>query len=86
MLYAGADPDSYITEYTLVYEDKPCELFPSRSVAVGLASLVSPGSSSLQTWRSCAVQHTQHSYLRKAWQSGGLVFKAIDFRVTQLQA
>ena len=22
MLYAGTDPESYITEYTLVYEDK----------------------------------------------------------------
>ena len=23
MLYSGTDPESYITEYTLVYEDKP---------------------------------------------------------------
>ena len=30
MLDSGNDPESYITEYTLVYEDK---LFPSRSAA-----------------------------------------------------
>ena len=24
MLWSGTDPESYITEYTLVYEDKPC--------------------------------------------------------------
>jgi len=35
MLYSGTNPESYITEYTLVYEDKPC---PDKSTAVGGAS------------------------------------------------
>jgi len=26
MLQSGTDPDSYITEYTLVHEDKSCEV------------------------------------------------------------
>jgi len=33
MLEYGTIPESYITEYTLVYEDKRCTVFPLRSVA-----------------------------------------------------
>jgi len=28
MLYSGTDPESYITEYTLIYEDKEAERWP----------------------------------------------------------
>ena len=32
MLYSGTDPESYITEYALVYGDKPSQPFPPSSL------------------------------------------------------
>ena len=34
MLYSGIDPESYITEYTLVYEDKTLKQHPTPSSQV----------------------------------------------------
>ena len=35
MLDSGTDPESYITEYTLVYEDKTADISLTRSAAAG---------------------------------------------------
>jgi len=40
MLYSGTDPESYITEYTLVYEDKPSTLNPKQIVVGECQDLV----------------------------------------------
>jgi len=39
MLYSGTDPESYITEYTLVYEDESTLLVGGRGNAIGTLSL-----------------------------------------------
>ena len=41
VLYSGADPEAYITEYTLVYEDKPAAVLSPREGKIDHRKLLS---------------------------------------------